>query len=82
MTEQKKIGTVCEVLWGKRNVLTLKAVVNCASALSIQFTEIQYRPWDMKQAKKLRIEHYTCEFLNKTGTYNIIILLYTIVIYY
>lgn len=31
-------------------ILTRKAVVNCASALSIQLTEIQYRPWDMKRA--------------------------------
>lgn len=29
------------------HILTRKAVVNCASALSIQFTEIQYRPCDM-----------------------------------
>ena len=30
-------------------ILTRNAVVNCASALSIQFTEIQYRPWGMKR---------------------------------
>lgn len=51
----------------KNNVLTLKAVVNCASALSIQFTEMQYRPWGKKQAKEGKIESYTMELLNKTG---------------
>lgn len=37
----------------KSQILTRKAVVNCASALSIQFTEIQYRPWEMRSTEEI-----------------------------